>query len=319
MPRPLWSGSINFGLVAIPVDLYSATSDHTVHFRQFERGTEDRIRYRRVNERTGKEVDFANIVKGYEVSRNDYVILEPEELDEIAPGRSKTIDIATFVDLGDIDPLFFQKSYWLVPTKEEFHHAYALLVHAMTETDKAGISTFVMRGKEYLAAIRAGDGLLVLNTLHFAEDMRDPARELPEIPQLPRLRGKELNMAIQLIDSMSEEWKPEDYEDTFTKRVEELVKNKKHGKVTDPETEPAEPTKVIDLFDALSRSIKGDKRQRRNLRANEKTQTVDLDELTKSELDKIARDLDIKGRSKMARAELTKAINQVNSTKQKAS
>ncbi|MDQ3905857.1 MAG: Ku protein, partial [Actinomycetota bacterium] len=127
MARAIWSGSINLGLVSIPVAMYSATEDHTVHFHQFQRGTADRIRYQRINERTGKEVDYADIVKGAEVGGGDYVIVEPEELDAIAPGRSRTIDITRFVDLDKIDPVYFQKTYWLAPTAEQYARPYALL------------------------------------------------------------------------------------------------------------------------------------------------------------------------------------------------
>jgi DNA end-binding protein Ku len=310
MARPIWTGAINFGLVTVPVELYSATEDHTIHFRQFERGTSDRIRYRRVNERTGKEVDYDDIVKGYEVDKGDYVLVEPDEIDQIAPGRSRTIDIEAFVDLDEIDPIYFQKTYWLAPAKEEFNRAYALLVQAMETTNKAGIAKFVMRGKEYVAAVRAHDGVLTLNMLHFADDIRDPAKELRKLPEKSAARGKELDMAISLIDSMSDEWKPEEYKDTFTERVHKLIEDKKAGRTVTPEAEAAEPTKVVDLFDALSRSVEG-RRGKGPVTATGKRRSkpaADLSELSKAELDKLARELDIKGRSKMTRAQLEEAV-----------
>ncbi|WP_020668817.1 Ku protein [Amycolatopsis nigrescens] len=300
MARPIWSGAVNFGLVTVPVELYSATEDHTIHFRQFERGTSDRIRYRRVNERTGKEVDFGDIVKGYELDDGDYVLVEPEELDQIAPGRSRTIDIDAFVGLAEIDPMYFQKSYWLAPGKEEFDRSYGLLVRAMEQSDKAGIATFVMRGKEYLAAVRASGGVLVLDTLHFAEDIRDAAK-LPKKPKKTSAKAKELDMAVSLIDSMTEPWRPGEYRDTYTERVHKLVEDKKAGRTVTPETEPGEPTKVVDLFDALSRSVRG--RSSRGRRS-----TPDPAELSKNELLDLARELDVKGRSKMSRSELAKAV-----------
>ncbi|MGC7100361.1 Ku protein [Amycolatopsis lurida] len=305
MARPIWSGAVNFGLVTVPVELYSATEDHTVHFRQFERGTSDRIRYRRVNERTGKEVDYSDIVKGYELDDGDYVLIEPEELDEIAPGRSRALDIEAFVDLDEIDPAYFQKTYWLVPSKEEFERAYTLLLAAMDKTNKAAISKFVMRGKEYLAAVRAGDGVLVLNTLHFPADLRDPAKELRKLPAKQKPRGKELDMAVALVDSMSEPWKPENYQDTYTARVEKLVRDKKAGRTVTPEEEPAQATQVVDLFEALAKSVKGRKPS---------TASADLSSLSKADLDKMARDLDIKGRSKLSRAELEKAVKKASSS-----
>ncbi|MGX7828081.1 Ku protein [Actinokineospora sp. 24-640] len=305
MARPVWQGAINFGLVTVPVELYGATEDHTISFRQFERGTADRIRYKRVNERTGKEVAFSDIVKGAEVGGDEYVILEPDELDAIAPGRSRTIDISAFVDLDQIDPIHYQRTYWLAPTKEEYARAYSLLLQAMRKTNKAGIATFVMRGKEYLTAIRPGDDLLILNTMLFAEDIRDPAKELKSMPEIITARGKELDMAVSLVESMAEEWQPDNYHDTYTQRVEQLIEDKRKGRTVVTEEEPAEPTKVVDLFEALSASVESRRKGKPTTKA---TPEQDLSDLTKAELDKLAKELDIKGRSKMTRDELEKAL-----------
>jgi DNA end-binding protein Ku len=313
MARAIWSGSINFGLVTVPVELYSATEDHTVHFRQFERGTSDRIRYRRVNERTGKEVDFDDIVKGYDLGEGEYVLVEQEELDEIAPGRSRSVDIEAFVDLDKIDPIFFQKSYWLAPTKEEFGRAYGLLIQAMRRTNKAGIARFVMRGREHIAAIRAGDDVLILDTLLFPEDIRNPAEELRKLPEKTTARGKELDMAVSLIDSMTEDWQPDEYHDTYNERVHKLIEDKKAGRKVSVEDEPAEPTKVVDLFDALSRSVETRRGKRRT------SSEPDLSKLTKGELERMARELDIKGRSKMSRADLERAIRDAKPSQRRAS
>lgn len=311
--RSIWRGAISFGLVTVPVELYSATEDHTVHFRQFERGTSDRIRYKRVNERTGKEVDYADIVKGYDLGDGEYVLVEQDELDEIAPGRSRSIDIEAFVDLDDIDPIFFERSYWLTPEKEEFGQAYGLLTQALERTNKAGIARFVMRGKEHIAAVRAAEGVLVLDTLLFAEDLRDPARELQKLPERTKSRGKELDMAVSLIDSMSEDWHPDEFHDTYTERVHKLIDDKKAGRKVTVETEPAEPTKVVDLFDALARSVESSKKSRR------RSSGPDLAELSKAELDRMARELDIKGRSKMSRAALEKAVREATPGRRRAS
>jgi DNA end-binding protein Ku len=320
--RPIWSGAINFGLVTIPVELYSATEDHTISFRQFERGTSDRIRYKRVNERTGKEVAFSDIVKGADLGGGEYVIIEPDELEAIAPGRSRTIDISSFVELEDIDPIYFQRTYWLAPAKQEYGKSYSLLLQAMEKTNRAGIASFVMRGKEYLTAVRAGDGLLILNTLLFPEDIRDPAKELKSVPEVSTARGKELDMAVSLIESMTDEWRPEDFHDTYTEQVEKLIEDKRDGREIVAESEPSEPTKVVDLFEALSRSVEGRKKRRDGGEsASGKTSgkgtakaepaaeaEEELDSLSKADLDKLARDLDIKGRSKMSREELMKAV-----------
>lgn len=316
MARPIWSGAINFGLVTVPVELYSATEDHTISFRQFQRGTSDRIRYKRINERTGDEVPFAEIVKGADIGGGDYVIIEPDELDAIAPGRSRTIDIDAFVSIDDIDPVYFQKTYWLAPTKEEYGRAYSLLLQAMSKTNRAGVATFVMRGKEYLTALRPGDGLLILNTLLFPEDLRDPVKELKSMPEVTAARGKELDMAVTLIDSMTDDWTPDNYHDTYTQRVEKLIEDKAAGREIVSETEPSQPTKVVDLFDALSRSVEGRKKRREGAedsRGSTHDNGEDLTSLSKAELDKIARDLDIKGRSKMSRDELAEAVSSARS------
>ena len=327
MARAIWSGAINFGLVTVPVELYSATEDHTVHFRQFERGTSDRIRYKRVNERTGEEVAFDNIVKGYDLGNGDYVLVEQDELDQIAPGRSRSIDIESFVEIEEIDPLYFQKSYWLAPAKEEFGRAYGLLMQAMADTKRAGIARFVMRGKEHIAAVRAGDGVLVLDTLLFAEDVRDPAKELKKLPEKKEARGRELEMAVALIDSMADDWKPDEYHDRYNERVLKLIDDKKAGRTVSVEEEPAEPTKVVDLFEALSRSVEkrkgsggsgssgsggsgGSGKKASGGKSGKGSAKPDLSELSKSDLDKMARELDIKGRSKMNRADLEKAIQE---------
>ncbi|WP_181770952.1 non-homologous end joining protein Ku [Amycolatopsis pittospori] len=314
--RPVWSGSLSLGLVTVPVRLYSAVEDHKVHFRQFQRGTEDRIRYRRVNERTGKEVDYDDIVKGYEFDSGEYVLVEPEELDEIAPGRSKSLDIESFVELDDIDPMFFDKTYWLAPAKEEFERPYALLLEAMRSSGRAGIAKFVMRGREYLSLIRSGDGVMVLNTLHFAADLRDPAEQLPDLPGKAKARGKELDMAVDLIDAMSDDWRPEEYRDTYNDRVRKLIKAKKKGKTITPAAEPGEPTKVVDLFEALSKSVENGKstkkassgKSAKKTSAKKTPARKDLASLSKADLEKLARERDIKGRSKMTRAGLEKTL-----------
>ncbi|MFE1989679.1 non-homologous end joining protein Ku [Streptomyces mirabilis] len=208
MARSIWTGVITFGLASLPVDLYTATEDHTVHFHQLQRGTADRIRSRRVNERTGREVPSDNIVKGYEFAESEYIVVEPDELDQIGPGRSQTIDITDFVDLSDIEPVYFDRTYYVAPRGKEYTKVYELLRAALEESDKAGIATFVMRGKQYLTALRAEERLLVLQTLHWADEVRDPGKELPELPSNRAGKGKELTLAMQLVDALSAPWNP---------------------------------------------------------------------------------------------------------------
>lgn len=301
MARPIWQGSITFGLVTIPVALYSATEDHTIHFNQFERGTADRIRYQRVNERTGKEVDYADIVRGHQVDDGEYVVVESDELAAIAPGRSRSIEITTFVDLADIDPIFFQKTYWLAPAKQDNADPYVLLVAAMRKTGQAGIATFVMRGKEYLTAVRADGDVLALDTLYFADEIRDP-HQLDTVPGKKKPAGKQLDMATSLIEAMSGAWKPDEYHDTYTAKVHKLIKDKRNGKQIISESEAPAATDVVDLMDALRRSVEGARSSRKH--------KSEIDDASKSELDELARELKIKGRSKMNRAELLRSVKQ---------
>jgi DNA end-binding protein Ku len=261
MARSIWSGYINFGLVSVPVGLYSATEEHELDFHQFQKGTSDRIRYKRVNERTGREVPYEKIVKGHDLGDGEYVIVEPEELDDIAPGKSRSLEISTFVDLDDIDPIHFQKSYYLGPSDSENASSYALLRDALAKTNRAGIAKFVMRGKEYLATIRADGKVLVLETMFFADEIRDPDKEVGDLPNKSSA-GKQLSMAVDLIEAMSGEWKPSAYEDTYTERVKELVETKRKGKeVVFTEEEP-EATTTTDLVSALRASVEAARSRR---------------------------------------------------------
>jgi DNA end-binding protein Ku len=262
MARPIWAGSVAFGLVNVPVALYTATEDRTVHFNQFQAGTSDRIRYKRVNERTGREVKLADIVRGREVSKGDYVLVTDEELEAIDPGRSRTIDIGDFVDLAEIDQVYFQKTYYLAPQGEGALRAYALLYRAMADTGKAGIATFVMLGKQYLAAIRAAAaGVLALETMFFADEVRDPREEIEDLPDGEAVRGRELRIAKQLIDSMTIDWSPENYQDTYREHVEDLIERKRRGEETVTEAAPPEGSSVVDLADALRRSAEAQRRR----------------------------------------------------------
>jgi DNA end-binding protein Ku len=261
MARAIWSGYINFGLVSVPVGLYSATEEHEIDFHQFQKGTSDRIRYKRVNERTGREVPYEKIVKGHDVGGGEYVIVEPDELEDIAPGKSRSLEIDTFVDLDEIDPMHFQKSYYLAPSDSENASSYALLRDALAKTNRAGIAKFVMRGKEYLATIRADERVLVLETMFFADEIRDPDEEVGELPRTSGA-GKQLSMAADLIEAMSGEWKPAAYKDTYTERVKELVKTKHEGKEVVYSEEEPQATNPTDLVAALRASVEAARKNR---------------------------------------------------------
>ncbi len=262
MARAIWTGSLAFGLVNVPVGLYSATEDKTVHFNQFEAGTTDRIRYRRVNERTGREVDYQKIVKGYEVGNGNFVLITDEELQAAEPGRSRTIEITDFVDLDEIDPIYFQKAYYLAPQGEGADRAYGLLRAAMAATNKAGVAMFVMRGKQYLVTVRADDEVLVLETMFFADEVRDPRSQIGNLPAGRASGGRELNVAKQLIESMASGWQPENYRDTYREQVEDLIERKRNGEEIVAEGPAPQETNVVDLMDALRRSVETARGQR---------------------------------------------------------
>jgi DNA end-binding protein Ku len=264
MARAIWSGVLSFGLVAVPVQLYSATEAHEPTFHQFEKGTADRIRYQRVNERTGKEVEYSDIVKGAETGAGNYVMLDQDELDSVAPGRSRSLDIDRFVDLDDIDPIYFNKTYFLAPANDETKKTYALLRDALAKTNRVAIASFVMRGKEYLAAIRADGDLLVLETMFFADEVREPHDAIDDLPGKVKLRPQELKMAEQLIDSMSGRWEPRDFRDSYTDRVNALIEAKKNDEEFEVADEAPDATNVVDLMDALRASAEAAKKGRRS-------------------------------------------------------
>jgi len=254
VPRPIWSGAISFGLVNVPVKLVGAVSPKDVRFNQLEAGTNARIKQKRVSAETGEEVPFDQIVKGYEISPDNYVVIEPQELEALDPKATRSIDIEDFVDLDQIDPLYFERPYYLVPDKGGAK-AYALLLEAMKESKKVGIARLVLRTKQYLAAIRPLGDALVLETLLYPDEVTLP----DEIEDLPRddveIQDRELKIARQLIESLSTEFEPENYHDEYRERVLELIEQKAEGKqiVTQPATE--EPTKVVDLMAALEASL----------------------------------------------------------------
>ncbi|MGB7050366.1 MAG: Ku protein [Acidimicrobiales bacterium] len=256
MARAIWKGSLNFGLVNVPVGVYPATKDKTIHFNQFEAGTSDRIRYRKVNERTGEEVDNSNIVRGFDLGGGEYVILSDEELESAEPEKSRLIEITDFVDLHQIDPVYFRTTYYLAPEGEAATKAYELLRQVMDTTHKVAIGTVVMRNKEYPVAIRPDNDVLELETMYFADEIRSPQKELPEMPDAVQLSERELSMAQLLLESMANEWEPGKYHDTHREKVEALIEEKRQGHeiVTGVQAEPT-ATPVVDLMDVLSASI----------------------------------------------------------------
>jgi DNA end-binding protein Ku len=267
MARAIWSGAISFGLVAVPVKLYPATEQKDIRFHQFKEGTGQRIRNKRVSEETGREVDYEDIVKGYEAEKGRFVIVTPEELESVAPEKTRTIEITDFVDLADIDPIYYEKSYYLAPEDEAgAKKAYALLLKAMQDEGKVAIGRFVMRTKEYLAAIRPMDGILVLESMFFPDEVRGRS-EIPNVPVRAKADDRQMKLARHLINSLATEWQPTRYHDEYRERVLKLIRDKAKGKeVVLPEAGPAQ-TKVKDLMEALQASIEATKKGRRPAQA----------------------------------------------------
>jgi DNA end-binding protein Ku len=254
VPRTIWKGALSFGLVNIPVGLYPATSDKSIHFNQFEEGTSDRIRYKKVNERTGDEVAQEQIVRGFDLGGGEYVIMSDDELETAEPKKSRQIEISDFVGLADIDPVFFRSSYYLAPEGAGADKAYALLRRAMAEAGRIGIATLVMRNKEYLVAIRPDADALALHTMYFSDEVRAPGRDL-ELPETGDVSKRELSMAQLLIESMESDWDPARYHDTHREKVEALIEEKRQGHEIVIQAEPEAPAKVVDLMEALNASI----------------------------------------------------------------
>ncbi len=254
MPRAIWSGSISFGLVNVPVKLVTATSPKDIRFHQLHASDGGRINQKRVCSLDGEEVDYSEIVKGYELRRGQYVVVEPDDLEGLAPEATRSIDIEEFVDLVEIDPLYFEHSYYLVPDGPAAR-PYALLVEAMAGTGKVGIGRFVLRTKQYLAALRPRDGALVLSTMLFADEVVQASELEVVTTKDTKPSERELTMARQLVSSLSGEWEPAKYKDDYRDKVIELIEAKAEGnEIAVPEA-PERAAPVLDLMAALEASL----------------------------------------------------------------
>ncbi len=257
MPRAMWKGAISFGLVTIPVAVYPATEEKTLRFNQLHDEDGGRIRYKRVCEKDGEEVTFEHIVKGYEVDKDRYVILTDEDFDQVPVTSSRAIDIVQFVDLDEIDPVLFKKSYYLVPD-ETGAKAYALLREAMTQDGRVGIAKVSFRDREHLAALRFKDDAFVLETMYWPDEVREA--DFGGVDVHIDVRDQELAMARQLIDSLASEWSPEGFADEYREALMRIVEAKLSGQ--EIEVVEAEPTaKVVDLMEALKASVAAAKKQ----------------------------------------------------------
>jgi DNA end-binding protein Ku len=255
MARSIWSGAISFGLVNVPVKLYSAVSRKTVRFHQLNGETGHRVAQKRVDSVTGEEVPYDQIVKGFELTKERFVVITPEELDSVSPEKTRAIDIEDFVDLEDIDPIFYDHPYYLVPDKGAAK-AYGLLLEAMRESGKVAIARVVLRSKEQLVAIRPAGDVLTMETMIFHDEVV-PTDDLDEVPEAKELKtsDRELKMAQQLIDSLSSDFEPSKYHDEYREKVLELIERKAEGEEIAIQPQADEPEKVPDLMAALEASL----------------------------------------------------------------
>jgi DNA end-binding protein Ku len=255
MPRAIWKGSISFGLVNIPIALYPATRREELRFRLLRKSDLSPVNYKRVAEKDGKEVPWNEIVKGYEYEKGKYVVLKDEDFERVDLEATQTVDIQDFVDQEEIDPIFFYKPYYLEPQKGG-DKAYALLRDALKDTKKVGVAKVVIKTRQYLAGVKPEDGALVLELMHFADELADP--EKLHVPKKMEVGKREMSMAKSLIDTMSSKWNPEKYKDDYREALMEVIEEKVEAGGKEVEEKPRKapkPTKVIDLVSVLQKSL----------------------------------------------------------------
>jgi DNA end-binding protein Ku len=255
MARAIWKGSISFGLVNIPIALYPATRREELKFRLLRESDLSPVSYKRVAEKDGKVVPWNQIVKGYEYEKGKYVILKDEDFQRVDLEATQTVDIQDFVEQEEIDPIFFYKPYYLEPQKGG-DKAYALLRDALKDSGKVGIAKVVIKTREYLAGVKPEDGVLVLELMHFADELADPGKL--HVPKKAEVGKREMNMAKSLVDSMSSKWNPEKYKDDYREALMEVIEEKVEAGGKEIEEKPKKapkPTKVIDLVSVLQKSL----------------------------------------------------------------
>jgi len=255
MARAIWKGSISFGLVNIPIALYPATRREELKFRLLRKTDLSPVNYKRVAEKDGKEVSWDQIVKGYEYEKGKYVVLKEEDFQRVDLEATQTVDIKDFVDQEEIDPMFFYKPYYLEPQKAG-DKAYALLRDALKDANKVRVAKVVIKTRQYLAGVKPEDGALVLELMHFADELADP--EKLHVPKKMEVGKREMTMARSLIDSMSSKWEPEKYKDDYREALMEVIEEKVEAGGKEIEEKPRKapkPTKVIDLVSVLQKSL----------------------------------------------------------------
>jgi DNA end-binding protein Ku len=316
--RATWSGAISFGLVTVPVQLFTAVRPQNLRFRQLHAQTKAPVKQKRVDAETGEEVAYDDIVKGYEVPSGGYVVIDPSELAELDPDASRLVDIRDFVDQGDIDPVYYDRPYYLAPDGEAAAKPYRLLTEAMERSGKVAIASFVMRNKEHLAAIRAKDGLLVLSTMHHADEVADPT-ELDVHGSLEdvEVRDREVEMAQQLIDSLLTDFDPNCYPDEHRARVQAYLEAKAEGQDVELPTSDRDTGNVVDLVAALEQSLERAKGSGTGRSATDDGGSGgaggsgagdDYASMSKKALYELAQERDVPGRSGLSKEELIDAL-----------
>jgi len=255
--RSIWSGTISFGLVSVPVQMYSATESKELRFHFLHKDDLQPIGYDKVRKDTGKHVDPEDVVRGFEIQKGRYVPIEDEDLDRLDIELTHSIDICDFVGLEEIDPIYFRKAYYLLP-QDGAEKPYRLLVKALEETEKVGVAKVVIRNKQHLAALRPYDGVLVLETMYYADEVRKPEK----VNGKARVQKAEVDMAKSLVENLSGDFKPEKYDDTYRKELLDLIRAKAKGKKL-PEPQEEEEAEVVDLMAALRESVKETKKGRK--------------------------------------------------------
>ncbi len=299
MPRAIWTGSISFGLVNVPVRMYSAIDERDVRFHLLHEKDDSRIGYEKVCKKEDKPVPDDEIVRGYEMSEGTYVYVTDDDLEAAAGETYRSIDIQDFVDVGDLDPIYFERSSYLGPA-EGGEKPYALLVRAMEQSGLVGIATYVMRDKQQLGCLRVRDGMIVLEKMFFADEIRPTKGIAPRRAAVPK---QELEMALDLIERFRSGFEPEKYEDTYREALLRVIDRKRKGKDVHLEPEGEEQERPADLLEALRASVEAHSRPRRQVRRD-----GGLGDLSRDELDRRARKAGIRGRSKMTKRELAKAL-----------
>lgn len=267
MPRTLWRGTLTFGLVSIPVGLYTATESKSPSFNQLRESDHSRISYQRVAKADGEPVEYDDIVKGYQYARDQYVVFSKDELDALKPASSRAIEIEQFVPLEQIDPIYFDRTYYLAP-EEAGAKAYGLLSHAMADRGSVAVCRITMRDTEHLATIRLRDGLLVLETMHWPDEIRSFSLEDVDLEELPEPKQREVEMAEQLIAGLTEDFDPQQWTDSYRQRVMEAVQAKVEGEEIVAPAEEEEPARVVDLMSALEKSVEAATERRKQREAS---------------------------------------------------